>query len=161
MSKKNAYKPAPETARNDTRTSAPGNSRKSASEASAKKSTPGNSRKSAPGAAPNDARTSAPGNSRKSASEASAKKSTPGASAKKSALKAVVSSLLLISFLFLAASGAALFFFKTGVILWFPRGSLRGAHALAALLTCALVIFHFLSNSRVFINEIKKLTGRR
>jgi hypothetical protein len=74
---------------------------------------------------------------------------------KKSHLKAVLSSLMLLTFIFLAVSGAMLFFGKAGVVLGFARSSLLGAHVRAAILMCALVLTHFILNRRLFFSELK------
>ena len=79
---------------------------------------------------------------------------------KKIPFKAVISSLLLLAFLFLATSGSMLYFGKTGVVLGFARGALRDAHTLAAALMSVLVIIHLISNGRVFLSELKSLFKR-
>jgi len=79
---------------------------------------------------------------------------------KKMHIKAIVSSLLLLVFLFLAVSGAMLYFGKTGVVLGFARSGLRSAHTFAAATMCLLVIAHLLLNIRVYISEIKSFFKR-
>ena len=79
---------------------------------------------------------------------------------KKNHIKAMLSGLLLLAFLVLAISGAMLYFGKTGVILGLPRGSLRDAHALTALIMCVLVLAHLFLNRRVFSSELKSLIER-
>jgi len=75
-------------------------------------------------------------------------------------VKAIISSLLLLSFLFLAISGAMLHFGKTGVVMGFARGSLRNAHTWAAVFMCILVFVHLIMNIRLYISELKSLIGK-
>jgi len=79
---------------------------------------------------------------------------------KRLSVKAIVSSLLLLAFLFLAASGAMLYFGKTGVVMGFARGSLRNAHAWVAASMCVLVLIHLFLNNRSYIKELKSLFRR-
>jgi len=76
-------------------------------------------------------------------------------------VKAVISSLLLLVFLFLATSGAMLYFGKTGVVLGFARSSLRNAHTWAAASMCVLVLVHLILNRRIYFGELKSLIKRR
>ena len=76
-------------------------------------------------------------------------------------IKAVVSSLLLLVILFLAVSGAALYFGKTGVVLGFARSGIRNAHTCAAVLMCVLVILHLILNRRIYFKELKSLFRRK
>ena len=78
----------------------------------------------------------------------------------KPSVKAVLSSLLILLFLFLVISGAMLYFGKTGVVLGFARYFLRGAHALVALLMCILVIVHLFLNRRVYFGELRSAAGK-
>jgi len=75
-------------------------------------------------------------------------------------IKAIVSSLLLLIFLFLAISGAMLYFGKTGVVMGFTRSGLRSAHTCAAIAMCLLVLVHLFINRRLYFNELKSLFGR-
>ena len=79
---------------------------------------------------------------------------------KKLRLKAILSSLLILVFLFLAFSGALLYFNKTGMVLGMPRGSLRDAHTVAAACTCVLIIAHVILNRRVYRRELESLAKR-
>ena len=76
-------------------------------------------------------------------------------------LKALLSTLLLLDFLYLTFSGLLLYFGKTGVVMGMARGALRSGHARAAFLMCALIILHFYLNRRIYFSEIKKLVKRR
>ena len=76
-------------------------------------------------------------------------------------LKALISSLLLLLFLFLAFSGALLYFGKTGMVMGFARNTLREAHAWAAALTCILAAVHFFINRRIYLAEVKSITRVR
>ena len=76
---------------------------------------------------------------------------------KKANLKAIISSLLILVILFLAISGTALYFGKTGVVLGIARSSLRSVHAWVALFMCVLVVLHLLLNRRLYLNGLKSL----
>jgi len=76
-------------------------------------------------------------------------------------VKAIISSLLLLAFLFLAISGAMLYFGKTGVVMGFARAALRNAHTWAAAFMCILVCVHLILNFRIYISELKSLARRR
>ena len=80
---------------------------------------------------------------------------------KRLSLKAILSSLLLLLFLFLAFSGALLHFGKTGLIWGFARHSLRDAHALAAVLICVLIAAHVFLNRRLYLRELRALGSRK
>ena len=79
---------------------------------------------------------------------------------KKLPVRAVVSSILILAFLFLAASGAMLYFGKTGLVLGFARGAIRNAHAWAAVILCVLAALHMILNFRLYLSELKALIGR-
>jgi len=76
-------------------------------------------------------------------------------------LKAIISSLLLLIFLFLAVSGSLLYFGKTGMLLGFSRYAWRAAHALAALLICVLISAHIFLNRRLYLKELSALGKRK
>jgi len=73
------------------------------------------------------------------------------------AIKGILSSILLFLFLYLAFSGALLYFGKTGVILGITRYALREAHFWAALSMCALIPVHLLLNRRLYLSELRSL----
>ncbi|MCL2747248.1 MAG: DUF4405 domain-containing protein [Oscillospiraceae bacterium] len=75
--------------------------------------------------------------------------------------KAVLSILLLLGFLFMALTGALLYFGKTGMLWGIPRGAWRQAHAVAALALCALVVAHLVLNRRILWRELCALFGRK
>jgi len=79
---------------------------------------------------------------------------------KKLSAKAIVSSLMLLLFLFLAISGAILYFGKTGVIMGLSRSALRNAHTCAAILMCILVLIHLILNRRLYFSELKSIFKR-
>jgi len=79
---------------------------------------------------------------------------------KKLSIKAIVSSLLLLILLFLAISGAMLYFGKTGLVLGFPRNALRNAHTYAAAFMCVLALIHLILNRRLYFSGLKSLFGR-
>ena len=70
-------------------------------------------------------------------------------------IKAVVSTLLVFCFLFLAVTGALLFFGKTGVVWGVPRNTLRVAHFWVAASMCVLIVVHVFLNIRVYLAELK------
>ena len=79
---------------------------------------------------------------------------------KLSVIKAILSSLLLLTFLFLAASGAMLHFGKTGVIMGFARSALLSTHTWAAVFMCVLLIVHLSLNRQIYLRELKSLFRR-
>jgi len=79
---------------------------------------------------------------------------------KKFPLKAILSTLLLLVFLFLAASGTMLYFGKTGLIMGIARSAIRDAHTMAAALMCILAVIHLILNRRVYFSELKSLSKR-
>ena len=76
-------------------------------------------------------------------------------------VKAIISSLLLLIFLFLAISGAMLYFGKTGLIMGFARNAIRNAHTWAAAFMCILVSIHLILNCRQYLGELKSLFKRK
>ena len=80
---------------------------------------------------------------------------------KKPPFKAIISILLVLVFLFLAISGALLFFGKTGVVMGIARSALRKTHTWAAVLMCVLAIVHLILNRRIFFGELKSLVRRK
>jgi hypothetical protein len=78
---------------------------------------------------------------------------------KQPTLKAILSSLLLLLFLFLALSGALLYFGKTGMILGLARYAWRNTHVLAALLICIAMPAHLFLNRRLYFKELQALLG--
>ena len=80
---------------------------------------------------------------------------------KKAALKAVLSSLLILLFIFLAFTGALLFFGKTGVVWGISRGALRSCHFAAAITICVLIIIHLILNRRQYFSELRALIKKR
>ena len=87
-----------------------------------------------------------------------------GITVKKMGFKAVVSTVLVLCFLFLAFTGALLYFGKTGVVLGISRNTLRVAHFWAAVFICAMIILHVIVNWRIYLAELRSLfvkTNRR
>jgi len=74
---------------------------------------------------------------------------------KKVSIKAVLSTLLILIFLFLAFTGALLYFGKTGVVWGFSRHLLREIHFWAAVSMCALVPVHLILNLGLYLSELK------
>lgn len=76
-------------------------------------------------------------------------------------LRAVISSILILLILFLALTGAILYFGKTGLILGIARYVLREAHFYAAAAMCALIITHLILNLRLYFSELRSLFKRK
>ena len=72
---------------------------------------------------------------------------------KKKRLKAIISTLLILCLLYLAVTGALMYFGKTGVVMGIARNTLRGSHFWVAFTTVILSIVHLALNFRVFIAE--------
>ena len=72
-------------------------------------------------------------------------------------IKAILSSLLLLTFLYLAFSGALLHFGKTGMVLGFARYALRNTHSFAAAFICVLIPLHLFLNRRLYFKELSAL----
>ena len=81
---------------------------------------------------------------------------------KKLRIKAIVSILLMLSFMLLTITGAMLYYGKTGVILGVSRQALRTAHFWSAAAMLALVAAHIVLNSRLLAAEFRALfSGKR
>ncbi|MCL2125759.1 MAG: DUF4405 domain-containing protein [Oscillospiraceae bacterium] len=76
------------------------------------------------------------------------------------AVRAVLSTLLIIIVLFLAFTGALLYFGKTGLVWGISRYTLRGIHFAAAILMCLIVVIHFVVNRKIYVAGIRALTKR-
>ena len=74
---------------------------------------------------------------------------------KKRVFKALLSTLLLLGLLYLAATGAMMYFAKTGVVLGVSRNALRVSHFWVALTTCACAAMHFILNFRIYLAEMR------
>ena len=75
----------------------------------------------------------------------------------KQSLKAVLSTVLALLLMFLAATGALLYFGKTGVVWGFSRQSLREIHFWAAVSMCVLIPVHLILNCRLYLAEVRAL----
>ena len=80
---------------------------------------------------------------------------------KKLPVKAVLSTLLMLLFCYLAFSGALLYFGKTGVILGIPRYVLRETHFWAAASMCVLIPLHLILNLGLYKAELRSLGSKR
>lgn len=76
---------------------------------------------------------------------------------KRQSFKAVVSTLLVLCLLFLAFTGALLYFGKTGVVWGFARNNLRAAHFFTAVCICVLAALHILISRRLYLAELRSL----
>jgi len=75
----------------------------------------------------------------------------------KISVRAVISTLLLLCFLFLAVTGAAMYFNKTGMVFGIPRYAMRGAHFWVAVAILVLAAAHLAFNRRVYSAELRAL----
>ena len=76
---------------------------------------------------------------------------------KRTALKAILSTLLILELLFLAFTGVLLHFGKTGMVLGISRGVLREVHFYVAI---AMVVFgaaHLVLNRRLYVAGLRAL----
>jgi len=80
---------------------------------------------------------------------------------KKPALKAILSTLLILLLLLLAFTGALLYFGKTGLVLGIPRNSLREVHFYTAILMCVFAAVHLILNCRLYLAGLKTLLKKR
>ncbi len=80
-------------------------------------------------------------------------------------IRAILSSLLVISFIVVFLTGVGLHFSSSGrvakeitlVFLGFNKWQLEKIHTLSGFIMSALVITHFLINKKMFLSEIKSL----
>ena len=79
---------------------------------------------------------------------------------KKPSIKAIISSLLILIFLFLVFTGALMYFGKTGVVWGVSRYNLRAVHFWVAVSMCILIPVHFIVNFRLYRSELKALSKR-
>ena len=79
----------------------------------------------------------------------------------KKQVKAIISTLLILCLLYLAVTGALMYFGKTGVVWGVSRNTLRGSHFWVAISICALVVVHLILNFRVYLAELRGLRGKR
>ena len=80
---------------------------------------------------------------------------------KKNMIKGILSTILILAFLFLAFSGALLYFGKTGVVLGFSRHMLREVHFWVAASLCVLIPVHRFLNFRIYRAELRALRGAK
>jgi len=80
---------------------------------------------------------------------------------KKLSVKAVVSTLLIVLFLFLAFSGALLYFGKTGMVWGVSRAVLREVHFYVACALCILVPVHLVLNFKLYLQELRSVGKRK
>ena len=75
----------------------------------------------------------------------------------KFSFKAVVSTLLILCILFLAFSGALMFFSKTGVVWGMSRSALRAVHFWVAVSMCVLIPVHLILNLGLYRTELRTI----
>ena len=78
---------------------------------------------------------------------------------KMSAVKAMLSTFLVVVFIILAFTGALLYFGKTGVVWGMSRHAIRRAHLVAAVSICVAVPIHFFVNRRIYLSELRSLSS--
>ena len=79
---------------------------------------------------------------------------------KLTAVKAILSTILIPDFIILALSGALLYFGKTGVIWGMSRYAIRNAHTVAAVLMCIIIPVHVFINRRIYLAELRALNKK-
>ena len=75
-------------------------------------------------------------------------------------LKAVISTLLAISFIVLAVSGGVLHFGMTGMIWGIARITWRSIHFWAGAGMCVFIIIHIILNLRIYLSELRAFKKR-
>lgn len=75
----------------------------------------------------------------------------------KNALRAVISTLLMISGALALISGVILWIFKTGLIWFIPRKVMTDLHAISAIVMAVLIVVHVVLNVRMYRQEIAAL----
>ncbi len=76
-------------------------------------------------------------------------------------LRAIISTLLIISALLSASTGVVLYFVDYGMWLCFTRKFINDVHAMSALIMSLSVTVHFIINQRMYRNELKSLWNRK
>ena len=79
---------------------------------------------------------------------------------KKPALKSILSTLLILMVLFLAITGALLYFGKTGMVWGISRYILREVHFYVAISMCVLAAIHLVLNCRLYLAGLKTIRKR-
>ena len=79
----------------------------------------------------------------------------------KKQLKAILSTLLTLCLLYLAFTGALMYYGKTGMVFGIPRHTLRDSHFWVAFAICVLAITHLVINFRVYLAELRALLGAK
>ena len=77
---------------------------------------------------------------------------------KKTTIKAILSTLMILCFLYLALTGVLLYFGKTGLVWGVSRNTLRGSHFWVAVSICVFASVHFTLNFRVFLTELRAIS---
>ena len=77
----------------------------------------------------------------------------------KTLLKAILSTLLLVSLVLLAVTGFAIHFNTTGLVLGLPRYIVRQVHTVCAVFMSGGIVLHFILNLRTLMAEWRH--GRR
>jgi len=80
---------------------------------------------------------------------------------KKLSFKGVLSTILILEVVFLACTGALLFFGKTGLVWGMPRYTLRTVHFWVAVSMCVLAALHLVLNFRAYRAELRTLKNKK
>lgn len=74
-----------------------------------------------------------------------------------SRVRAIISTILIISALLSASTGAILYFLQYGMWLCFTRQFLNDVHAVSGLIMGCFIIIHFIINRHLYVQEMKSL----
>lgn len=77
-----------------------------------------------------------------------------------SKIRAILSTILILSGLLSLSTGAILYFLKYGMWLCFTRNFLNDIHVFSGLIMGISMTVHFVFNRRMYIVEIKKLAAK-
>ena len=77
---------------------------------------------------------------------------------KSSAVRAILSTVLILALAALVFTGALLYFGKTGVVWGISRSALRSAHFAAAVAMCLFAAVHLFLNRRAYLAELRALS---
>lgn len=72
-------------------------------------------------------------------------------------IRAIISTLLILTALLSLSSGTILYFLPYGMWLCFTRGFLNDVHALSGLVMGITILIHFIINRHLYTKEMKNL----
>lgn len=76
---------------------------------------------------------------------------------KKNKQRAIVSTVLLICFILVAATSAILYFNKSGIWMGIMRFTINEVHTWSGIVMMAAIIYHFILNWTMYKTELKAL----